>query len=58
MELKKRRFLITGGYGVIGSSLIRELINEDDIEICNIDKLSYSSNLNSFNHVSITNYQF
>ena len=56
--MKKRRFLITGGYGFIGSCLIRELINEDGVEICNIDKLSYSSNLNSFNHASTTNYQF
>ena len=29
LELKKERFLITGGYGFIGSCLIRELINDD-----------------------------
>ena len=56
--MKKKRFLITGGCGLIGSSFIRELMNHDDIEICNIDKLSYSSNLNSFNHSSSKDYQF
>ena len=57
LELKKERFLITGGYGFIGSCLIRELINKDNFEICNIDKLSYSSNTKSFDHSSINNYQ-
>ena len=58
LELKKERFLITGGYGFIGSCLIRELINDDFFEICNIDKLSYSSNTKSFDPSSAKNYQF
>jgi len=58
LELNKERFLITGGYGFIGSCLIRELINDDLFEICNIDKLSYSSNTESFDTSSIKNYQF
>ena len=57
LELKKERFLITGGYGFIGSCLIRELINDDLIEIFNIDKLSYSSNTKSFDTSSVRNYQ-
>ena len=58
LELKKERFLITGGYGFIGSWLIRELMNDDFVEICNIDKLSYSSNTKSFDTSSAKNYQF
>ena len=33
------------------------VINKDNFEICNIDKLSYSSNTKSFDHSSINNYQ-
>ena len=56
--MKKKRYLITGGYGFIGSSLIRELISSDEIEICNIDKLTYSSNIKSFDHSIAKNYHF
>ena len=56
--MKKKRYLITGGYGFIGSSLIRELISNNDVEICNIDKLTYSSNIKSIDHSITKNYQF
>ena len=56
--MKKKRFLITGGYGFIGSSLVRGLVKDKNVEICNIDKLTYSSNLDSFDHSNLDNYQF
>jgi len=42
-----KNVLITGGYGFIGSCLIRNLLINTKSKICNIDKLNYASNLNS-----------
>jgi dTDP-glucose 4,6-dehydratase len=54
-----KKFMITGGAGFIGSSLIRFLINNTDHQILNFDKLTYSSNLQSLKEVSINpRYQF
>lgn len=36
--------IITGGYGFIGSALIRHLLDNTDYNILNIDKLTYASN--------------
>ena len=56
---KQKRFLITGGCGFIGSSLIRNLSKNENYIIGNIDKLTYSSNLNSLNDISNKkNYSF
>ena len=38
------KILVTGGLGFIGSSVIRNLINKDDVEILNIDKSTYAAN--------------
>tara|TARA_B100001093_G_scaffold520035_1_gene612200 strand:- start:6201 stop:7349 length:1149 start_codon:yes stop_codon:yes gene_type:complete len=55
----KKKFMITGGAGFIGSSLIRFLINNTDHQILNFDKLTYASNLQSLKEVSINpRYQF
>ena len=45
------KFLITGGAGFIGSAVIRHLINDLDVQVLNLDKLTYASNLNSLNTI-------
>ena len=46
----KLRVLVTGGAGFIGSAYIRRLLSfNKEIEICNIDKLSYASDLSEIN---------
>tara|TARA_B100000212_G_C27381371_1_gene537252 strand:+ start:3038 stop:4105 length:1068 start_codon:yes stop_codon:yes gene_type:complete len=56
---KQKRFLITGGCGFIGSSLVRNLSKNENFIIGNIDKLTYSSNLNSLKDISNkNNYTF
>ena len=46
-----KRFIVTGGYGFIGSNLIRLLIKKK-YKVLNIDNMSYSAqkyNLNDIN---------
>ncbi len=53
------KYLITGGYGFIGSALIRELITNNNNTIINIDKLGYASNKNAIGSVrGNKNYHF
>ncbi|WP_019620713.1 dTDP-glucose 4,6-dehydratase [Amphritea japonica] len=40
-------FLITGGAGFIGSAVIRELINNTQHQVVNVDKLTYAGNKQS-----------
>ena len=54
----KERYLITGGLGFIGSNLIRNLSNLENISICNIDKVSYSSSKEALKGIEIKNYEF
>lgn len=49
---KNSRILITGGLGFIGSALIKFLISNTNHYICNIDKVTYASNLNSLGNIS------
>ena len=52
-------FLITGGAGFIGSSVIRHLINDTNARVLNLDKLTYAGNLGSlFDVDSSDRYQF
>jgi len=54
----KEKFLITGGYGFIGSSLIRILLKNGE-KVGNIDKLTYSANINSLEDLATEeNYVF
>ncbi len=41
------KVLVTGGAGFIGSSVCRYLIEQTDVEVTNLDKLTYAANLNS-----------
>ena len=44
-NLKKiLKIIVTGGLGFIGSSVIRNLINKDDVQILNLDKSTYAAN--------------
>ena len=43
----KKSIIVTGGAGFIGSELIRYLISNTNHKVVNVDKLSYSGNLQS-----------
>ena len=41
------RVLVTGGAGFIGSATVRYLVGEEHVQVLNVDKLTYASNLGS-----------
>ena len=51
------RIVVTGGSGFIGTNLVKFLINKN-IEIHNIDKISYSSVPNKFTNFRKKKYFF
>ena len=53
-----KRVLITGGYGFIGSALVRKLLLETKLKILNIDKIGYASDLNSVNKLLESKKEF
>jgi len=58
-EIMKTRLLITGGAGFIGSALVRHLLTTSDVVVVNVDKLTYSGNLEAVSAVQDSpNYHF
>lgn len=45
------KILITGGAGFIGSAVVRYIINSNQDEVLNIDKLTYAGNLESLQSI-------
>jgi dTDP-glucose 4,6-dehydratase len=43
----KKRFLVTGGAGFIGSAVVRHLIEDSTHHVCVADKLTYAGNLDN-----------
>ena len=55
----KKTVLVTGGAGFIGSALIRHVISHTEYKVINIDKLTYSGNLESLKSIELNqNYIF
>ena len=57
-NMMKKRVIVTGGAGFIGSAVVRMLVR-DGVEVLNIDKLTYAGNLSSVESVAHEpNYHF
>jgi dTDP-glucose 4,6-dehydratase len=48
---ERTRVLVTGGAGFIGSAVVRRLLKESDVQVFNLDKMGYASDLTSIEEV-------
>ena len=48
------KIIITGGAGFIGSSVIKNLLQKPDIEVINLDCLTYAGNLDSLESIALS----
>ena len=46
-----KKVLVTGGCGFIGSNFVRMLLEETNLEIINLDVLTYAGNLENLKDV-------
>lgn len=54
-----KKIIVTGGAGFIGSALVRMIINDTNLEVLNIDKLTYAGHLESLESIADSDrYQF
>ena len=55
-----KKLLVTGGAGFIGSNFIRHMLNNhNNLQIINLDKLTYAGNLNNLKDIDEDNrYRF
>ena len=54
----KKTVLVTGGAGFIGSALIRHIISHTEYKVINIDKVTYSGNLESLKSIELNQKYF
>ena len=47
-----KKVIVTGGAGFIGSEVVRQFIDETDVTVINLDKLTYAGNLESLQSVA------
>ncbi len=47
----RKKFLVTGGAGFIGSAVVRHIINNSNHSVVNVDKLTYAGSLESLKSI-------